>query len=271
MISTHTGTIPIAGLPPAARQAQMFPTLKTGSLVSIGQICGSGCIATLNRQTVKIHHNNKLVVQGPCTANGLWTVPVQEVPAPVPVTQSVPPIANLAMSALVVKTVQDRVAFLHVATGYPLVFTWLHAIHNGLFATWPGLSVSIFKKHLPKSQITAIGHLDQQRKDTKSTKPKITNLPSTNFDNNETASPSTKPLVLLRTHCIYATCEPISRKIFSDLPGRFPIQSTRGMNYLLVFYDYSSNAILCKPMKDKTSPDIVTSQGNTASTPVTRP
>ena len=162
------------------------------------------------------------------------------------------------MSTLTVKTVQDRVAFLYAAAGYPVVSTWLQAIHNGCFATWPDLSVSIVKKHLQKSQITALSHLEQQRKNTKSTEPNITNLPSTNVGNSETASPPTEPVVLLRMHYIYATCDPISGNIFSNYPGRFLIQSTRGMNYIPVVYNYDSNAILCKTMKDKTGPAIVT-------------
>ena len=125
IISAHTGTIPISVLTPAARQAHMLPTLKTGSLVSIGQLCDSGCITKFNRQLVKIHHNNKLIMQGPRTANGIWTVPVQAVP------QSVPPIANLTMSTLAMKTAQDCVAFLHTAAGYPVVSTWIQVIHNG--------------------------------------------------------------------------------------------------------------------------------------------
>ena len=162
------------------------------------------------------------------------------------------------MSTLTVKTVQDRVAFIYDAAGYPVVSTWLQAIHNGCFATWPYLYVSIVKKHPQKSQIMALSHLEQQRNNTKSTEPNITNLPSTNVSNSETASPPTEPVVLLRTHCIYATCEPISGKIFSNLPGRFPIQSTRGMNYILVVYNYNSNAILCEPINDKTVPAMVT-------------
>ena len=68
-------------------------------------------------------------MQVPHTANGLWTVPVQAVP------RSAPHIANLAMSTIAVKTAQYRVAFLHAAVGYPVVYTWLQAIHNGFFAT----------------------------------------------------------------------------------------------------------------------------------------
>jgi hypothetical protein len=36
----------------------------------------------------------------------------------------------------------------------------------------------------------------------------------------------------------------ITGQIFSDQTGRFPITSSRGNKYIMVVYDYKSNAIL---------------------------
>ena len=123
-------------------------------------------------------------------------------------------------------------------------------------ATWTGLSVAIVKLHLPKSYITLLGHLYQQPKNTQSTQPKIARSPQ----NQQSILAQTAPddnNKLLRTHNIFASCEPISGKIFSELLGRFPITSTQGMNYVLVVYDYNSNAIICEPMKNITGPTVV--------------
>ena len=38
-------------------------------------------------------------------------------------------------------------------------------------------------------------------------------------------------------------------KIYSDLTGRFPIQSYKGMNYIFVAYVYKLNSILLRSMK----------------------
>ena len=39
--------------------------------------------------------------------------------------------------------------------------------------------------------------------------------------------------------------------IYSDLTGRFPIQSYEGMNYIFVAYVYKLNAILLRSMKSR--------------------
>ena len=41
---------------------------------------------------------------------------------------------------------------------------FLKAIENGNLLTWPGLNNQQFLKHLPPIIATALGHLDQERK-----------------------------------------------------------------------------------------------------------
>lgn len=45
---------------------------------------------------------------------------------------------------------------------------WFKAIEKGLFVTFPGLTVKKVKKYLPKSEATALGNLDQSRKNQRS-------------------------------------------------------------------------------------------------------
>ena len=45
-------------------------------------------------------------------------------------------------------------------------------------------------------------------------------------------------------------------KLYADLTGRFPVQSSKGNNYLLVAYHYDSNNILATPLKNCTGPEI---------------
>ena len=50
----------------------------------------------------------------------------------------------------------------------------------------------------------------------------------------------------------YATIpEQRHRLHYSDLTGRFPFQSTKGNEYILIMKDYDSNAILAKPVKNR--------------------
>ena len=38
---------------------------------------------------------------------------------------------------------------------------------------------------------------------------------------------------------------------YSDQTGRFPYKSSQGNEYIMIVYDYNSNAILCEPLKSK--------------------
>jgi hypothetical protein len=60
---------------------------------------------------------------------------------------------------------------LHATCGYPVPSTWIWAIDNGHFATWPRLTADLVQKHLPKSMATAQGHMHQQRQNIRTTQP----------------------------------------------------------------------------------------------------
>ena len=45
--------------------------------------------------------------------------------------------------------------------------------------------------------------------------------------------------------------------IYTDLPGQFPVQSIRNMQYTFVYYAYESNAILVRPMKNRSDESFV--------------
>ena len=82
---------------------------------------------------------------------------------------------------------------------------------------------------------TVKGHLDQQRQ--RQWKPTVTEPP-----------PSPLPTM---SHSIYtAIIDPhhSTGSSYSDLTGRFPIQSNRGANYIFVLYEYDSNSILARPL-----------------------
>jgi hypothetical protein len=131
--------------------------------------------------------------------------------------------------------------------------TFLRAIQRGHFSSWPGLTASLVTKHLAKSLATSKGHLRMQQQNIQSTK--ITaDLPiATSLD----VSPSREPNNI-RTNAVFATVLASTdlRKSYSDQTGRFPVQSSRGHNYVMILYDYDSNAILSKPMKTRQGSEI---------------
>ena len=152
IISTHTADLALPGLPKAARKAHLFPDLKSGPLISISAMCDHGCTATFEKTKVSIHNQRILVLEGHRNHdNGLWYV---QLPSPHQICNTV-------------YHVQTQVAlakFLHGACFSPTISTFLEAIKAGYLRTWPGLTVQLVNKWLPKSMATAKGHLDQQWK-----------------------------------------------------------------------------------------------------------
>jgi hypothetical protein len=239
MHSTHEDNIdlPSNNLASAATKTSIFPALDT-SLISVGQFCDAGCTAVFNQHKVEITHNNKIILMGTRSPPGLW---YYQLPTP---TTADPPSAN----ASIANTTAEHIQFLHAAAFSPVTSTWIDAINNGHFTTWPGLTADAVRKHLPKSFASAQGHLDQSRKNQCSTKSTIAS------DKPEPIIPTPEPNNQ-KTQYIYAATGEFSEAtnmIHSDLTGRFPQTSTQGNKYILIIYSYDGNAILAEPMRSRT-------------------
>jgi hypothetical protein len=116
-----------------------------------------------------------------------------------------------------------------------------------------GLTIANVKKYLQKSIPTALGHLDQKRKNIQSTKNKM----------NDDTKPNTENPVTNRTNegqttnQVFATITDIGTgKIYTNQTGKFPVLSSRGNKYLFVLYDYDSNAIMAEPIKSPTQGEL---------------
>ncbi len=94
------------------------------------------------------------------------------------------------------------------------------------------------------------GHLDQTRKNQRLNK---TNIPTdaTQQDDDIKQEPNND-----KTNVVYATIE-TQGKIYTDQTGRFPVPSSKGNQYIMVMYDYDTNAILTEPLKNRTGSEIL--------------
>jgi hypothetical protein len=167
MTSTHIGQLDITpcGLLLDATAAHLFPELTDYSLISVGKLCNHGCDALFSRHEVRINKDGNTILQGTRNSNGLWIMNLTEgnnKPVPqVPIQQHI-----MAMAST---TMQDHIQFLHAGLFSPVKSTLLKAIRNGHLATFPGLTVANVNKFLPKSMATSKGHLNQTRKNVRST------------------------------------------------------------------------------------------------------
>ena len=101
---------------------------------------------------------------------------------------------------------------MHAVCGFPVKPTWLKAVKAGNYLGWPLLTVRNVSKYYPESIEMPKGHLNQTRKNVRSTKPKPMPL--------ETSDTTT--LRGKKQRDVYTRVYDIRSTIFSDQTGRFP-------------------------------------------------
>jgi hypothetical protein len=135
--------------------------------------------------------------------------------------------------------------YLHAACFSPVKSTWITAIKNRHFTSWPGLTEHAVEKHLSKSTSTTKGHLNQQRQHARSSKVKEPTviMEETDLDQG------------IKTQYVYAATIDAGQ-IYTDQTGRFPMLSSKGNKYIMILYDYDRNAIMAQPIK-KNCPELL--------------
>jgi hypothetical protein len=153
------------------------------------------------------------------------------------------------------------VAFHHAALFSPAISTLEVALQKGFQPPLPGLTLQALSYHPLHSVTTIKRHLDQIRKNLRSTKKAPKESPTTPVSNTDKVDdwfPAREPSNKRSHHCYVALIKPErSGQIYSDLTGRLPLASSKGNNYLLIIYDYDSNGILAQPMRTWTGSCIL--------------
>lgn len=235
--SIAQGVIPLPGISPTGRNSHILPGLTSSSLLSMGQLCDDGCEIQLTKSKIRIYKNHDIILQGKRnTEDGLWDVNLKR--------------PQHKLYAIIRKdtSMYDLIHYLHACCFSPPISTFKKAIKRGNFITWPGLQPNtILTRHLENTIATAKGHLDQERKHLQSTK--------IYYEENESDVDKApiSPVAPTRTRASLLSLEPFKpkQKGYLDLTGKFPYQSARGNQYLLVAYDYDSNAILVEALQNR--------------------
>jgi hypothetical protein len=157
--SSHTCDLLITDLPPQAQKAHILPGLVHNSFISVGQLCDNGCSLTFTQEQVTVSKNGKYVMyRARDPRSRLWRDDLKQIFE----TNQVQ--CNHAHDNINQK---DLINYLHVACFSPVKSTWISAIKNGNFTSWPGLTEQDVEKHLSKFTSTTKGHLNQQKAECK--------------------------------------------------------------------------------------------------------
>jgi hypothetical protein len=146
---------------------------------------------------------------------------------------------------------EQAIKWLHAVCGYPVKSTWMKAIKAGNFHGWPLLSATNVLKYYPETAETPKGHLNQNRRNVRSTKPKhpIKELHSTQLRGRKEPDIYTK---------VYNKRE----TIFTDQTGKFPTRSQAGHQYIMIMVEINSSAILVEPFKNHTDAELTQAYTN---------
>jgi hypothetical protein len=173
---------------------------------------------------------------------GLWTVPLDDTEKTGESENKIE--TNEINNVYEISKVYDTIQYLHATAGSPVPSTFIKAIESGNFTTCPTLTAQHVKKYLKKSEATVKGHLNQTRKNVRSTRPKTNHV-------SEDAAKEFEPHITKHTNVVYAAIHAIEGDTYTDLTGHFPTKSSQGYTYILVLYDYDSNNKQAEPMKNR--------------------
>ena len=135
--------MPIPTLSSKATSAAVFENLHSASLLSVGQLCDDDCQVTFDKKHMNVYKDNKNILTGTQNKNdGLWDV---QLPQSAPLPQ-----ANVIIRKYT--SIKTLIPYLQACCFSPAKSTFLKAIKNGNFLTWPGLTaknVNIINLLLP--------------------------------------------------------------------------------------------------------------------------
>ena len=152
----------------------------------------------------------------------------------------------MMLERLVWRKTEEAIKWMHAVCGYPVKSTWIKAIKAGNYNGWPLLNERNAAKYYPETSETPKGHMNQTRKNVRSTKPKPTPL---EVPNNTTLQGKKVRDVFLKIYDVRNT-------VFSDQTGRFPTTSQSGNKYIMVMVEIDSNAILVEPLSSRKDQEL---------------
>ena len=159
--SSHITLLPQHNLLDKARKAHIFPGLQK-PLISIGTLCENNCITVFDEKRVTIYEKltSQIVMQGHRDPNTTLYMINMAAPLRAMKEHHIPDTLR-ANHVYETKSKQELTLFYHAACFSPTKRTFVDAIKRNAFASWPGLTVELVNKYLPRTEATIKGHIRQ--------------------------------------------------------------------------------------------------------------
>ena len=257
-----------------ARTVDIVPGISTASLISTSKFADANYITIFDEEEVNIYdaNNTEITVSRGAILKGwrmkdtgLWRVPlVKNVKnlntdtviinkTPSELLSNRPPPKEAINNVYELKSKAEMVRYYHAAAGFLTKPTWIDAIENNFYASWPGLTADAVRKHYPESEETPKGHMKKQKSGIRSTKKQL--IDPREGEEGSSIRPRQKQRdVMIK---VFDTNDELAMKIYTDQTGRFPTRSSRGNQYIMVLAEVDSDAILVEAMRNRTAGEMV--------------
>ena len=128
--------------------------------------------------------------------------------------QNCPGPTDAVHSVYELKTQPKLVCYLHAAAEFPTRPTWIRAIKNKCFSSWPGLTVDAVRHYFPNSDKSHKGHGRRTTSSLHSTQQTAEPAPPNYKDNTVDCTPPIKEKTVF--HKVYNLEEEATHKIWTD-------------------------------------------------------
>ena len=252
-VAKHVTNLPFQQLSKKATQADTFEQFPT-SLMSVGKTSDDGTISVFTKNGVSVHKEEDVLITckgkpiliGIRDEQGRYRIPLVQQRGqwqPRRPSKKARKALSNANSVYDLPSTEQAIKWMHAVCGYPVKSTWMKAVAAGNYIGWPMLTVRNVNKYYPETNETAMGHLNQTRKNVRSTRP----LEMTN----------TTTLQGKKMRDVYISVYHTRETMFTDQTGKFPTRSQRGNKYVMVMVEIDINAILVEPMLSRKDAEMI--------------
>jgi hypothetical protein len=227
---------------PAAREMNIVPGLHS-TLISVPKLADAGYTMVFSKAGVAIYddYTTTILASNPpvldanrCDRTGLWKLPlddnIKETDMNLPTHEAINAIFDLPSA-------RQTFLWYHASAGFPVKESFIKAVRNGNYATWPKLTITLINKYMPDSDETVKGHLKGQCQGIRSTKHNaftaLVEAAATRLKIEGESSPI-KPLPPTKFNDIFVRMVDLTDEIHTNQTGAFPHTSQRGNRYIMV-------------------------------------
>jgi hypothetical protein len=162
-----------------AKDVHIMPGTERDSLLSIPKFVDANYVAIFDKNKVNIYNANNTIITISCSVilrgwrckqTKLWHVPLTKIVknektntvlcdrCPTEFLPDRPPPVEAINNVYKLKTQPELVRYYHAAVEFPTKLSWLKAIKNKQYSSWPGLTWEATNKHFSESEETSKGH-----------------------------------------------------------------------------------------------------------------